>query len=91
MNSTEIFSIALGLRSPWSRTGSGFTLLFEAYAVLLIESEMPVGKVSDCVGVTAPRVWRVFDYWKDRAFSKDDLSDVKFIGVDETSRKKGHS
>lgn len=48
---------------PWSRPGSGFTLLFEAYAMLLIESEMPVSKVSDCVGVTAPRVWRVFDYW----------------------------
>ena len=31
--------------------------------MLLIESEMPVSKVSDCVGVTAPRVWRVFDYW----------------------------
>jgi transposase len=76
---------------PWSRAGSGFTLMFEAYAMLLIESEMPVSKVSACIGVTAPRVWRVFDYWIERAYSKDDLSNVKFIGVDETSRKKGHS
>ncbi len=30
---------------PWSRKGSGFTLLFEAYAMLLIENEMPVSKV----------------------------------------------
>ena len=76
---------------PWSRPGSGFTLMFEAYAMLLIESEMPVSKVSDCVGVTAPRVWRVFDYWIERAYSKDDLSEVRRIGLDETSRKKGHS
>ena len=75
---------------PWSRPGSGFTLLFEAYAMLLIESEMPVSKVSDCVGVTAPRVWRVFDYWINLAYSKDDLSTVKRFGVDETSSKKGH-
>jgi|SRR5690625_1769166 len=26
---------------PWSRKGSGFTMLFEAYSMLLIESEMP--------------------------------------------------
>jgi transposase len=79
------------LEVPWARPGSGFTLMFEAYAMLLIESEMPVSKVSECIGVTAPRVWRVFDYWIERAFSKDDLSEVKFIGVDETSTKKGHS
>ena len=29
---------------PWARSGSGFTLLFEAYSMLLIESEMPVSK-----------------------------------------------
>jgi transposase len=30
---------------PWARSGGGFTLLFEAYAMLMIESEMPVSKV----------------------------------------------
>jgi hypothetical protein len=29
---------------PWARLGSGFTLIFEAYAMLLTESEMPVCK-----------------------------------------------
>jgi transposase len=76
---------------PWSRPGSGFTLLFEAYAMLLIESEMPVNKVSDCVGATAPRIWRVFDYWIARAVANDRLGEVRRIGMDETSRKKGHS
>ena len=76
---------------PWARCGSGFTLLFEAYSMLLIESEMPVSKVADCVGVTTPRLWRVFDYWIERAKSKDDLSSVCEIGIDETSSKKGHN
>jgi transposase len=40
--------------------------------------------------VTAPRLWRVFDYWIERAVSGDDLSGVTEVGMDETSRKKGH-
>jgi transposase len=76
---------------PWSRSGSGFTLLFEAYAMLLIEGEMPVSKVADRVHVTSPRLWRVFDYWIERAKSKDDLSNVCEVGIDETSTKKGHN
>jgi hypothetical protein len=43
----------------WARPGSGFTLLFEAYAMLLIESEMSVKKVSSCMNVTVPHLWRV--------------------------------
>ena len=81
---------AYQIEVPWSRPGSGFTLLFEAYAMLLIESEMPVCNVADALEVTQPRIWRVFDFWVKRAFSKDDLSAVRRIGVDETSRKKGH-
>ena len=76
---------------PWARSGSGFTLLFEAYAMLLIEGEMPVSKVADRVHVTAPRLWRVFDYWVERAISEDDLSAVCELGIDETSSKKGHN
>lgn len=76
---------------PWARANSGFTLLFEAYAMLLIESEMPVSKVSECVKATAPRIWRVFNYWIKRALSKDKLDTVTQIGMDETSRKKGHN
>ena len=75
---------------PWARSGSGFTLLFEAYTMLLIESEMPVNKVAQCVKATAPRVWRVFDYRIERATGRDDLSTVCQIGIDETSSKKGH-
>jgi len=76
---------------PWARSNSGFTLLFEAYGMLLIESEMPVSKVANCVKVTSPRIWRIFNYWIGQAKSKDDLSNVCEIGIDETSTKKGHN
>jgi transposase len=70
--------------------GSGFTLMFEAYAMLLLESEMAVCKVAGNLSVTKPRIWRVFDYRIQKACLEDDLREVTEIGVDETSRKKGH-
>lgn len=76
---------------PWARENSGFTLLFEAYAMLIIEKEMPVSCVSSALKETAPRIWRVFTHWVQKAFQKDDLSSVRQVGVDETSRKKGHN
>jgi hypothetical protein len=33
----------------WARPGSGFTLLFEAFSMLLIESEMSVSKAADII------------------------------------------
>ncbi|MEG1729558.1 MAG: helix-turn-helix domain-containing protein [Bacteroidaceae bacterium] len=73
---------------PWVRENSGFTLLFEAYGMLLIEKEMPV---SSALKETAPRIWNIFTHWIQKAFQKDDLSSVRQVGVDETSRKKGHN
>jgi len=76
---------------PWARKSSGFTLLFEAYAMLLIESEMPVSKAAKVLKVEAHRLWRVFDYWISVAHNKDEITDLTKIGFDETSVKKGHN
>jgi transposase len=60
---------------PWSRPSSGFTLLFEAYVMALIEFEMPLN---------------IFNYWIKRAYKADEPSVPKELGLDETSKKKGH-
>ena len=74
----------------WARPGSGFTLLFEAYIMLLIENEMPINKVARTMRLVANRLWRIFNYWIKDAVSEDKLENVKNIGIDETSSKKGH-
>ena len=76
---------------PWARKNSGFTLLFEAYSMLLIEREMPVNSVSRTVRETAPRIWRIFNHWVRKAVDKIDMFEVHRIGVDETSKRKGHN
>ncbi len=75
---------------PWSRPGSGFTLLFEALALALIEREMPVNRVAEMLKVNPQRVWNLFNYWISQAKEADDVSSISKLGVDETSSKKGH-
>lgn len=44
---------------PWSRAGSGFTHLFEAYVMALIESKMPVNKIGYLIKENAHRLWTI--------------------------------
>jgi transposase len=76
---------------PWARPGSGLTLLFEAFSMILVESEMPINKAAECVQETAPLIMRVVNHWVEEAFEDVDLSEVRSIGIDETSSKKGHN
>ena len=85
-NTGQVETVAV----PWARAGSGFTLLFEAYAMLLIENEMPVKKASGLLNVTPHRIWRVFKYWIGIAVDRDIQNKVCNIGIDEPSKKKGH-
>ena len=75
---------------PWSRSGSGFTLLFEAYVMALIESEMPINKIGQLIKENPHRLWTIFNYWIKRAYDADEPRRLKKLGLDETSKKKGH-
>ena len=76
---------------PWARQGSGFTLLFEAFSMLLIENEMPVNKAAKTMQIYPNRLWNIFKYWISIAHQKDTIEDLDKIGFDETSTKKGHN
>ncbi len=76
---------------PWARKGSGFTLLFEAFSMMLIENEMPVSKVAEMVDVNPQRIWNVFSHWISKAHADDEIGELSKIGFDETSSKKGHN
>lgn len=75
---------------PWSRSGSGFTLLFEAYVMALIESEMPINKIGQLINENPHRLWTIFNFWIKRAYDADEPKTPKKLGFDETSKKKGH-
>jgi transposase len=74
---------------PWAREGADFTLLFESFAMTLVR-EMPVNKVSQIIDVDDNKLWRMMHYYTEAARQREDYSGVKKIGVDETSKTKGH-
>jgi transposase len=73
---------------PWARAGSGFTLLFEALVMFLVR-EMPVKVVAALLGEHDTRIWRVLDYYVQRARAQADYSEVERVGIDETSARRG--
>jgi len=74
---------------PWAREGSGFTLYFEAY-VILMASEMPMKALARVVGEHDTRLWRLVMAHVQRARGRVDMSQVHELVVDETSRAKRH-
>ena len=74
---------------PWARDGADFTLLFESFAMILVR-EMPVNKVSQIIKVDDNKLWRMMHHYTEAAREKEDYSGVKQLGVDETSKAKGH-
>lgn len=73
---------------PWARAGSGFTLLFEALVMALVR-EMPVKAAAALLGEHDTRIWRVLDHYVQSARDKADYSEVKRVGIDETSARRG--
>jgi transposase len=73
---------------PWARAGSGFTLLFEALVMALVR-EMPVKVAAALLGEHDTRIWRVLDHYVQSARDKADYSEVKRVGIDETSARRG--
>jgi len=74
---------------PWARTGSGFTLLFEALAMTLMTA-MPVAAAARLTGEHDTRMWRVLHHWVEQARSRADYTDVRRVAIDETAAKRGH-
>lgn len=73
---------------PWARPGSGFTQLFEALVMMMAQSGMTVKAIGELVGEYDTRIWRVVQYYVHEARKQVDMSEVKQVGVDETSRAK---
>lgn len=77
------------LNAPFERSGSRFTLMFEGYAMLLLES-MPVARAARVLRCDEKSLTNIMKYWVKKADSARDLSETTSIAIDETSNKKGH-
>jgi transposase len=74
---------------PWARRRSGFTLLYEAFAMKLAK-DMPINAVARTIRTSDKKVWRIFNHYISKEREKQDYSGVTQIGIDETSSRKRH-
>ncbi len=74
---------------PWARPGSGFTVMFEAMAMLLA-TEMSVSQSPEMLAEHDTRIWALVLKLVEEAQKTRDWSGVRRIMVDETQSKKGH-
>ena len=76
---------------PWANPGSGFTLLFELFA-LQMSMCMSIKEVAKILDETENRIWRIAKHYTEKALDDQDFSKepIKTLAMDEVSRKKGH-
>lgn len=75
---------------PWARPRSGFTLLMDAFIMVLVQNGMTPTQVGRLIGEHDTRIWRVLEHYVNEARQRADFSEVRVLGVDETSRRRGH-
>jgi transposase len=75
---------------PWAREGSGFTLLFEALALSLCQ-DLPVRQAAQLLRCNDKQLWRRIEHYVEAARKLDEMSQVKIVGIDETSQRKGQN
>jgi transposase len=76
---------------PWARPGGAFTLLMEAFILVLVQGGMTAAQAGRLVDEHDTRLWRVLQHYVEKARSEADFSNVTQIGVDETSRSRGQN
>jgi transposase len=77
------------IRAPWEGLSNGFTLLFEALMLQLCKN-MPVEKVSKIANVSDDKLWTMLERYTECTHIITDYEGLKKVGIDETSRAKGH-
>jgi len=77
------------IKTPWEGISNGFTLLFEALLMQLCMA-MPVNKVASLVKVSDDKLWTMIDRYVSKTRVHENFENIKSIGLDETSRAKGH-
>jgi transposase len=74
---------------PWGGVVYGFTLLFEALLIEMCRGT-PVHHVGKIMHVSDRKLWHMIDGYVEKALNDADHSHVSCLGLDETSRQKGH-
>ncbi len=79
------------MAQPWAKKSSGFTLLFEAFAIKVLEASKSTENARKLLGVNWHQLQKIMSLAVERGLARRDNDEVTWIGMDEKSFRKGHN
>lgn len=78
------------VRIPWATKHSGFTLLFEAFAIRLLQASRSTEEASKLLKVNWHQLQNIMQRAVKRGLERRDNEEVPWVGMDEKSFRRGH-
>ena len=75
---------------PWAGKHSRFTLMFEAFAIKVLQASANVSKAAKLMGLSWESVHTIIERAVGRGLDRRKLEGIKHVGMDEKSFGKGH-
>lgn len=76
---------------PWAAKHSGFTLLFEAFAIKLLQASRSTEDARKLLRVNWHQLQNIMDRAVVRGLARRDCEEIPWLGMDEKSFRKGHN
>ncbi len=76
---------------PWAGKHSRFTLLFEAFAIEVLQACGNVKNAAELIGLDWNSMHRIMQQAVERGLERREVESLQYVGIDEKSFKRGHS
>ena len=76
---------------PWAGKHSRFTLMFEAFAIHVIQACGNIKNAAQLLGLDWDSVHRIMERAVERGLARRELDSLPYVGIDEKSFRRGHS
>jgi len=76
---------------PWARPHGRFTLMFEAFAIRVLQATSSIERARSLLGLGWEALHRIMQSAVERGLEARDLDGVTRVGIDEKNFRRGHS
>ena len=80
----------LNIHIPWASPHGRFTLLFQAFAIRLLQASSSIEKARKLLGLSWNAVQSIMNVAVERGLAQRDLDQIPYVGIDEKNFGKGH-
>jgi transposase len=78
------------LQLPWAQKHSRFTLMFEAFAIQVLQASRCVQSAAQLLGISWDQIHQIMERAVQRGLDRREEVEVPWVGMDEKSFRKGH-